>query len=660
MKRPAPFVLLAVLAVSVLTSLLTDSGLSVRDLLFYPTHPALAESFDAYYYLHGSLPRVVMALAGGAVLGLVGSLLQQLTRNPMTSPLTLGTSSGAWLALTAVSAFWPGLANDWLAAASLAGGLIAFGLVVLITGPRHLTGVTLVISGMVVNLLFGALATAIVLLNSAFIQNVFLWGSGDLEQNGWSNVVWFLLRAVPIALVLLTAAPRALALLSLGDAGARARGLPVVPVFAAFTTLGIAASTLFVTAAGVINFTGLIAPNLVRLLGFRNPRSELMASAAAGAVLLAATDALAVQLSLLTNNIVPCGVVSAVIGTPVFIWFVRKQRSGEAEAADNRADRMTSGRRGWTPAVPALLIAALAVIAVITLWAVRGEAGWSLASPDVLSLRWPRLVTAIFAGAGFAAAGVVLQRLVHNPLASPDILGVSSGASFAIVLGVLFLGVGTGASAALCALSGSLLIIALLIGFARSAHFAPSSVILLGIAVSACLDSATTLVLSRGTMDNYFLLQWLSGTTYRTTPATAGLLTVAVTGLTLAALAVSRSLTLLSVGQHFAAGRGLRLAPAAAGLLFLCALLCAAATTAMGPVAFVGLVAPHMAFLSGARTVKSQLVTAALVGALLVATADWLGRELIAPAQIPAGTLASVLGAGYFLALLIAARLRGR
>ena len=77
----------------------------------------------------------------------------------------------------------------------------------------------------------------------------------------------------------------------------------------------------------------------------------------------------------------------------------------------------------------------------------------------------------------------------------------------------------------------------------------------------------------------------------------------------------------------------------------------------MGPVAFVGLVAPHLAVLLGARTCTEELVTAALAGAALTASADWLGQVLIAPAQIPAGTLASIVGALYFLALLLKARL---
>ena len=178
----------------------------------------------------------------------------------------------------------------------------------------------------------------------------------------------------------------------------------------------------------------------------------------------------------------------------------------------------------------------------------------------------------------------------------------------------------------------------------------------MGIAISAFLDSAVTLALSRGTMENYFILQWLSGSTYRTTPLAAAMLLGVVLVLISIAFAASRSMTLLSISRDFAQSRGLSLTRSALGLLTLCALLCASATAAMGPVAFVGLVAPHMAVMIGARTVKTELCTAALLGAALVSWADWLGQVLIAPAQIPAGTLASIIGAGYFLILLVVSR----
>lgn len=618
-------------AVGIALPLTIENPLSFSDCLDLLLHPAKAESFDAYYYAYGTLPRLAAAIFGGVILGLVGCLLQQLTQNPMTSPLTLGTSSGGWLAIVVLSAFFPEAASEWLLAAAFAGALLAFGLIVLITGPRNMTGVTLVISGMVVNLLFGAIATAVVLLHADFIQNVFLWGAGDLSQNGWSGLEWLLPRTLPVILLILLFAPRA---------------------------LGVWLVAAFITTAGVINFTGLIAPNIARAAGFRSPGRQLLASILIGAALLTATDGAAIWLSSLTGDIVPTGVVSAVVGTPIFIWIVRRQMSSlSAERSGAGKESLVSA--GKTLSKTGVVVLALALLAVLflNLFLVSREEGWTfgLAGDYELLLRGPRLVTALAAGAGLAAAGVILQRLIRNPLASPDILGVSAGAAFAMVAGSLWFGAGVGASGSVRALAGSLAVLSVLLLLSRRAHFAPGIIVL-----SAFLDSVTTLSLSRGTMENYFILQWLSGSTYRTTPEAAGLLALGVGVLILAALAVSRSMTLLTVGRDFAQSRGLPLGKASLMLLGLCALLCAISTAAMGPVAFVGLVAPHMALMMGARTVKAQLLAASLLGGAIVSWADWLGQVLIYPAQIPAGTLAAILGAGYFLLLLLSSRLTKR
>lgn len=639
--------------VSWLVGSLTESDLAARDLVAYAFEPGSAESFDAYCYVHGTLPRFVMSLIGGALLGLTGSLMQQLTRNPMASPLTLGTSSGAWLAIVIVSAFLPELSNDWLAAASLAGALGAFGLIVLITGLSNMTGVTVVISGMVVNLLFGALASAVVLLRADFIENVFLWGAGDLAQNGWGGVTWLSLRAGPVFALLLALSPRALALISLGSEGAAARGLPAAPVFLALAAAGVWLVSTFVTAAGVISFVGLMAPNAARLLGRRSPRGELVMSALTGMAMLALTDAAAAWLSLRTENIVPTGVVAAAVGTPLFIALIRRKAGALADGPARERGPLSGAKRLSRAALGALALG-LAAACLLTLAPAVGAED----PAAELWLRAPRLVTALFAGAGFAAAGVILQRLVHNPLASPDILGVSAGASCAMVAGALTLGAGAGLSGSWLALAGSLAVIALIIGFSKSSRFSPDVVILFGIALSAMLDSVTALSLSRGTMENYFILQWLSGSTYRATGATAAALALGVTVLALLALMLSRAMTLLTIGRDFAQARGLSFNISAGLLLLLCALLSALPVAAMGPVAFIGLVAPHMARLAGARTAGTQLPAAMLIGALLVSLADWIGQVIIWPAQIPAGTLASIVGAAYFLGLLIVTRLR--
>lgn len=295
----------AALGLSIFCTFTLDNALSWTNRVNLIFDPASAESFDAYYFAFGTLPRFAAAAIGGALLGLVGSLLQQLTQNPMTSPLTLGTSSGGWLAVVLISAFFPAAAGAWFSLGAFAGALAAFGLILLIAGPRGMTGVALIIAGMVVNLLFGAIATAVVLLRAQFVENVFLWGAGDLAQNGWGGITALLPQTLPVVILLLIFAPRALALISLGDEGARARGLPIVPVFGVLAALGIWLSSAFIAAAGVINFTGLIAPNIARRVGFVNPRTQLCASMLIGAALLCATDAAAQGLTSLTGNIVP-------------------------------------------------------------------------------------------------------------------------------------------------------------------------------------------------------------------------------------------------------------------------------------------------------------------------------------------------------------------
>ncbi|GAK16734.1 ferrichrome transport system permease protein FhuB [Vibrio sp. JCM 19053] len=179
-----------------------------------------------------------MTLLVGAMLGLTGSLMQQLTQNNLTSPLTLGTSSGAWLALVVVNIWFVDWVADYSALAAMVGALVAFGLIVSIAGVRNMTGLPLVVSGMVINILLGSIATAIIILNAQFAQNIFMWGAGDLSQYSWDWFEWLLPRCA-IAIVILIVAPRILTLMKLGQEGAAARGLAVLPAFGALMVMGI-------------------------------------------------------------------------------------------------------------------------------------------------------------------------------------------------------------------------------------------------------------------------------------------------------------------------------------------------------------------------------------------------------------------------------------
>lgn len=618
---------------------------------------AAPEAFDDIRFTHATLPRAAMALLIGAALGLAGSLFQQVTQNRLASPLTLGAASGAWLAMLAGTLLAPAFTAAHGAWLSLLGATAAFGLVVVIAGLRGLMGLHAVLAGMAVNLLLGAVASAILLLKSPYFGHLFVWGAGDLGQTGWEKALWLLPRLLPVMALALFLG-RGLALLRTGAAGAEARGMTLAPFLALAVALALALTALSVTAVGMIGFVGLLAPNLARLSGARRPLSELAASAGLGALLLLGADLIAVVASGLLRDMVPSGAATAVLGAPALIWLLGRRLSAQDQArfelppSPGRLSRRTLG---------ALALAALA-LPPVALMAEQGQDGWRLVWPEplIFEFRWPRVLAAAAAGLGMALSGVILQRLVRNPLASPDILGMSSGATFALVGAAVVSGGSIHQFSAGLAIMGSLCVLALLLWFGRRHGHAPAALALIGIALGALLDALVKFALAAGSEDSFAIVGWLGGSTYRVTGAAAIALAITM----LAALAVTfafrRWLTLLSAGDTVAAGRGLSLALARPASMVLAAAIAALVTAWLGPVAFVGLLAPHMAVMLGARKAPSQILIAGLLGALLMTASDWLGRMALHPMQLPAGTVAAVLGGGYFVLLLAQGRLLRR
>ncbi|ROS00151.1 iron complex transport system permease protein [Sinobacterium caligoides] len=622
--------------------------------LFHGLNP---DSFDGLLFVESQLPRLMIAVMVGATLGLVGSLMQQITQNHLVSPLTLGTSTGAWLALVILNVWFPHWVGDFASIAAMSGACLTLGLVLLITGMRNLSGLAIVMAGMAVNILFGAIATAIILLNQEYASNLFIWGAGDLAQNGWGGVAWLAPR-LALAVLILLLAPRILTLLKLGHSGARARGLNIVPALVALFALGLWLIASSITTVGVISFVGLLAPNMARRMGATSARDELYFSMLLGALLLVITDALAMLMSLQTMDMIPSGTVTALVGAPALIWFTQRQR--QADGAISL--QLPKSRFRFNRRLAGLLIIAFIISVLTSIFVTRSLEGeqlvWAISLPEAYSwsIRWPRLITAIAAGSGLAVAGVLLQRLIYNPLASPDILGISAGATFALVSGSLFFGMNIFQATTGIAFLGSMTILVILILLGRRCQFAPATLVLCGIALSALIEALVHFALIKGNEMSYSILSWLAGSTYRVKPEAAISLALIVTLLVAFALATSRWLTLISGGRQFAKARGLAVNRSFVILLTCVGLICAAVTATMGPVAFVGLLAPHMAVMLGANRAKPQLLTAALMGALLLVLADWLGQTLVYPSQIAAGTLVAIVGGSYFILLMIQGR----
>ncbi|MDX1587566.1 MAG: Fe(3+)-hydroxamate ABC transporter permease FhuB [Oleiphilaceae bacterium] len=606
--------------------------------------------FDQVRFFHSALPRALLAIMVGAVLGMVGSLLQQVTQNPLVAPMTVGASSGAWLALVCASVWLPQLGVDHRALVAITGALLAVALVLAIAGRNGMGGLGIVLAGMATHILLGAAAGAIILLNQEAAEGVYLWGAGDLTQSDWRWVQWLWPHLLLLPVIFLLA-PRPLSLLRLGMAGARGRGLSTGPVLVVLLLAGLWVLACSITAVGVISFIGLIAPNVARSLGTRRSGDELLFSALMGAVLLMGADALALAASVWSDNLVPSGTAAALMGAPALIVFARRQLAGQGGAL-----AMPPGARHLHPAIPWLtglvVLALLAGSLTHVAGSDQGGGVFSWPSELIFSLRWPRLLTAAGAGAGMAVAGLILQRLIRNPLASPDILGMSAGATLALVLFSLWTGTSIYQAGPHVAFAGSLLVLTVLLLLGRRSEYAPAMVILVGISLAAMIEALVHFVLAQGGEGAHNIVNWLSGSTYRASGTRSLVLGGGIVGLFALALLCSRWMTLISIGDSMALSRGVNVPRVRLALLLLVCALCALVTTVMGPVAFVGLLAPHLAMLLGARRVRPQLWLAMGLGMALMLLSDWLGRVLLYPQQLPAGLVAALLGGSYFLFLL--------
>jgi iron complex transport system permease protein len=281
------------------------------------------------------------------------------------------------------------------------------------------------------------------------------------------------------------------------------------------------------------------------------------------------------------------------------------------------------------------------------------------ASIIVLEQRLPRTLLGALVGAALGVGGAVAQGITRNPLADPALLGVSSGAALAIVIGSFAFGVTTLAPQIPLAAAGAALAGGVVLGLGTYGRgtMTPVGLALVGLALSAMIVAITStlVLLDAQTLDEYRF--WLVGALAgKGMPTLTTVAPVLVAGLAIAGL-TARGLDALALGDDVARGLGLRVrrARAAAGLAVV--VLTGTAVAATGPIAFVGLVVPHAArALTGSRHGWLLAYTAVLGAALLVA-ADVVGRVVAPPNELQVGVITALVGAPLVLALLRRARI---
>ncbi|MGG4448183.1 FecCD family ABC transporter permease [Brevibacillus porteri] len=266
--------------------------------------------------------------------------------------------------------------------------------------------------------------------------------------------------------------------------------------------------------------------------------------------------------------------------------------------------------------------------------------------------RLPRALLAILAGAGFAIAGVILQGMIRNPLASPDVIGVTKGAGlFAVVVIILF-PTASPLLLPIVAFLGALAVAIALIYFTRKSGAQPTTFALVGMGVGAICQALTEFIMVKYPMQANDSLVWLAGSLWgKGWDEIYALLPWLLVFIPIS-LALHRKLDIISLDEGSSTGLGLNVVRTRYMLLLLAVALAGACVAAIGSIGFVGLIAPHMARKLFGHQHRYLLPGAAVLGALVLVIADALGRGLNPPIEIPAGIVTAVIGVPYFLYLV--------
>ncbi|MFS0674562.1 iron ABC transporter permease [Ornithinibacillus sp. 179-J 7C1 HS] len=630
---------------------------TVMDAIFHPK-----DSLEHHTIRGFRLPRAIMGIVAGGALAVAGAILQTVTRNPLASASTLGIHSGTYFAVVFSTVFFPVtlFSNGMIVA--FFGGMITYLIVFIISGGNKATPVRMVLAGMIVSLLFASLTSVLQIFYENETAGLFLWGSGTLVQNDWSGVQ-FSLPIVVVGLIITLLLSSPLNTISLGDDVAIALGQKVAAVKVSSIVLAVLLTSVTVSVVGPIGFVGLVAPHIIKLIGYRNHYYLIIASFIWGANVLLVADILARIIDPSFSEL-PVGAITALIGAPWLIYLVirlNKTRYGEENTSviAGKSQKKISLSRTII-----ILIASIIGVFLISLasgnygfepivtWQAFFGSGNDFMKSLILDIRLPRALVALLAGMMLAISGLIFQGVLRNPLADPSVIGITSGAGVGALVMMFVFGV-SAVWIPIGAIIGAFLFFILVMILAIRAKFAPTILALLGVGISALGSAIIQILVVQADLAVGSALTWLSGSTYaRGWSELTHYLLAPILILFPMLFIRLKGIDILAFGDETAKSLGVKVMSTRFELAFYATILSAFSVAAVGTIGFVGLIAPHFSRLLVGPSSQRLLPVTALVGGIVMVIADLFSRTLLAPNEIPSGILVAIIGAPYFLWLM--------
>lgn len=637
-------------AAETVNSAATLSPPSLSNTALSPPTTLSSPTLSLLLWQNYSLPRIAMAILAGWGLGLATVILQQVTRNHLAADNTLGISAGAQVALITATIFAPSWLKYGTEVVAFGGASVALGLVLLLAWRKLHSTLLIILAGMVIALYLASIATILQLIYPEETRGIAIWAAGSLVQENWQNSFSLFLNLVVLSSLLLVLR-KGFGMLALDDTNAKKLGVPLLRLRLIGLSLAAYLTALVVAKVGMLGFIGLISIAIVRscyaTLSFNR---LLWLTPLFSALTLVVTDLALLLIQHYWQIEIPTGAVTSLLGTPALLYLMLRSR-------DHATGNLNSAAVSVTPLatkapLKLVLLAASAVLAFII------SSCWNYGlipsnwQAEFWSLRLPRLGVASAAAVLLTISGLLLQRLSSNPLASPELLGITAGTYLGMLVTLLVVGSLTTLTMTIGGMLGALVVLALIMLITLRTSLQPTKVLLLGISISTLYDAAQRIFLATNDFRAYSLLSLTSGSTYNATATQAWLLLALAFIVAVVVLFTTRALSLYALQVPVASANGLNIKYTRVGYLLIITLSTTAATLAIGAISFVGLLAPHAAQALGFRKPQGQIIASILIALSIIFVADLLAMQLFYPYELPVGLVATLVGGLYFICFM--------